>query len=202
MVQIYQLDLPGPSLEFLQTIAQGIQSFDFDVSGKQWLDQQNQTTNSADYLFFKQQQVDEFVAKEFGQFFRVPVGGIVGVMKNTGPDHANHPPHIDSVRSLAINYYVDLGGDAVDTTFYDVVEQTDGQSKNYPYKQVQDRKIGSVNFQKGCWYAYDVCRCHSVENITGTRNFISIVINDPCYRVQAFAQDYPELIRKQIVLHK
>ena len=162
MIEIYQLDLPRPSLDFLQTIAQAIQSCNFDIPGKQWLNQQNQTTNSADYLFFRQQQVDEFVNKEFGQFFRVPVCGIVGVMKNTDSDHATHPPHIDRGRSLAINYYVDLGGDAVDTTFYDLVEQPDNQSKTYTYNQVRDRKIGSINFEKDCWYAYDVCRCHSV----------------------------------------
>jgi hypothetical protein len=203
MPEIYQLNLPHPSNEFLQTIKDLVCNSLLDAPGKLWMDQQNNVTNSALYSFFKDSVIDQLISKEFGSFFNVPVSGVVGIMKNADSEHANHPPHIDSRRSLAINYYVELGGNSVATTFYDLAESTaPKQSQNYTYQQVQDLRMGSVQFAQGSWYAYDVCRCHSIENITDTRYFVSILIDDPAFTVRDFLAQYPKLISDKIQLYK
>jgi hypothetical protein len=203
MISICQLDLPAPSQAFIDTVISIVQASQLDVAGKQWLDQQNNTHNSAEHLFFAQTQVDSLMQEEFGRFFHAPVGGVIGIMKNTSGDFANHPPHIDRGRALAINYYLDLGGPDVLTTFYDQIElaQAD-QSKNFSYQQMQNKKIGQIKFEKNTWYAFDVCRCHSIENITHTRYFVSIFIKDSNYTVQDLAVDYPDLILHTISLDK
>ncbi len=203
MVDIYQLNLPHPSADFLNTVEQIVHSTELDHAGKLWLDQQNNTTNSADHLFFNHAQVDQLMQDEFGKFFSMPIGGVVGIMKNTGNTVANHPPHIDRGRSLAINYYISTGGSAVTTTFYDQIDSTNlDQSKNFTYAQMQHWRLGSVQFEKHNWYAYDVCRCHSIEGITDLRYFISILLPDSQYNTHNLITQYPNLINDQIFLYK
>jgi len=203
MVEIYQLNLPHPSADFLRTVEQIVHSTQLDHAGKLWLDQQNNTDNSAEHLFFNHAQVDQLVQDEFGKFFSMPISGVVGIMKNTSNSMANHPPHIDRGRSLAINYYISTGGPTVTTTFYDRVDQSNlDQSKNFTYAQMQDRCLGSVQFKAHSWYAYDVCRCHSIEGIIDIRYFISILIPNSHYNTQDLIAQYPDLISDQTFLYK
>jgi hypothetical protein len=66
---------------------------------------------------------------------------------------------------------------------------------------VNDLKIGSIVFEKNQWYSFDVCRCHSVENITGTRWFVSIAIkNDQGYFSRDLVNDYPSLLKHRVKL--
>lgn len=203
MVDIYQLGLPHPSPEFLDRVRELVASTELDRGGKQWLDQQNNTTNSAEHLFFQNADIDQFMQIEFGDFFHQPIGGVVGIMKNTGPSPANHPPHIDRGRGLAINYYIQSGGSNVSTTFYDLVEAADSDaSKNFTWTEIAHRRLGSVEFLSRAWYAYDVCRCHSIENIEALRYFVSIFVPDPAYTVDRLVKEYPNLILDRIHLHK
>ena len=203
MVHIYQLALPDPSAEFLRTVRTLVDTAQLDQAGKKWLDQQNHVTNSAEHLFFQNADIDHLMQTEFGDFFRMPIGGVIGVMKNTTTGTANHPPHIDRGRGLAINYYIKLGGTDVSTTFYDLVEDTDSySSKNFTYAQVADQRLGSVEFCANSWYAYDVCRCHSIENIQDLRYFVSIFVPDPAYTVDRLVREYPNLVLDRIHLHK
>lgn len=203
MVDIYQLDLPHPSPEFENLVQELVDSTPLDQAGKHWLDQQNHTTNSAEHLFFQNSRVDAYMQSEYGHLFHVPIAGVVGIMKNTTAGTANQPPHIDRGRGLAINYYMRTGGSNVVTTFYDVVETTDTtQSRNYTYAEMEPRRLGSVQFQARSWYAYDVCRCHSVEHIQDLRYFVSIFVPDATYAVQDLARQYPKMILDRLALHK
>ena len=61
----------------------------------------------------------------------------------------------------------------------------DWSDPNYGIGPEDDfKKIGHCVFDKDQWYAYNVSQCHSVENITGTRYFLSVTLaNNPNYKV-------------------
>ena len=113
------------------------------------------------------------------------------------------PPHIDRGRSLAINYFVDLGGEQVQTIFYSVTAPV------HPDKSINVRLnetgavLDKVIFKPG-WHAFRTDHCHCVENIETTRIYIAIkILNsnhniDNNYSFDNFLNDYPELIFSQI----
>lgn len=199
---IYQLNLPQPSVELVAEITKIVNNTKLSADGKQWLDQQNSIDNSAEHLFFTNDVVDRLVDQEFGNFFYQPIVALIGVMKNTHSECAKQPPHIDRGRALAINYYIELGGDQVETTFYNITEEVNlAKSMNFTYQEVQNQKIGSVIFNERSWYAFNVCQCHSVENIKTTRYFFSICFKVPnvnTYNVNDLIKDYPTLIGNNV----
>ncbi len=206
MIDVYQLGLPCPSDTLLDAVKKLVEQTSLSKDSKQWLDEQNNINNSAEHLFFVNQDIDVLIQQEFGKFFVQDIGGVIGIMKTSDGFPACQPPHIDRGRALAINYYVDLGGNNVETVFYDITDQTMSQkSKNYTYQEVKSKKSGSVVFDKNQWYAFDVCQCHSIENIIGTRYFVSIRFKDEQktvgYRVADLAKDYSLLITRSVTIH-
>lgn len=205
MTIVVQLNLPSPSLHLVSHLSNIIKETNLDISGKYWLDEQQQINNSAEHLFFARESFDVLVQEEYAKVFNRPVGGLIGVMRNNGKtQYAVQPPHIDRGRALAINYYVELGGDNITTTFYDCVEDSSPtESKNFTYSEINNKKLGSVIFSNRHWYAFDVCRCHSIENIQTTRYFFSIYFKDyppHLYRLSNFQQEYPLLIGNSLKL--
>ena len=83
--------------------------------------------------------------------------------------------------------------------FYDRIEPIIGVATNIPYTEVTP--IEQHVFDQTSWYAYNVSRCHSVENIESTRLFIAIRLVraeldatvDFEYTLNNFQQDYPHL---------
>jgi hypothetical protein len=174
---IYQLNLPHPSQQLLDLVEKFVKGTTLNLDNKRWLDEfHNGTVNSSQHLFAPALMLTDQLQLEYSNFFTNPIGAVVGIMHNTSQSIPScQPPHVDRGRALAINYYIELGGDNVQTVYYNKQLETDSESStNYRYSDV--KKIGQYCFKKNNWYAYNVSQCHSVENIQTTRYFLSIVI--------------------------
>jgi hypothetical protein len=193
-MQVAPLHLPAPSKEFLDQFRVCCNQLFLDPENKQWLDRlYSNQINSALHLFTHVPELDQALRQEFQQYFhRHQIDCWAGLMSPGSAEPACLPPHSDRGRALAINYYVDLGGDHVTTVFYNRVEPTLARATNVPYDQVQavDHQI----FGPG-WYAYNVNRCHSVEHIQSTRMVLVVflITADPAYDLDDLKKDYPEL---------
>lgn len=189
--KVYQLDLPTPSQKLINTAISYITNTDLPLSAKQWLDVYHTNINSALHLFSTDKEVTKLIIEEYSDFFPATnLTSLIGIMKNISLDTpACQPPHTDRYRSLAINYYIDLGGDDVQTSFYDHNEPTHlTKATNFRYADVD--KIGHCIFDKDRWYAYNVSQCHSVENIISTRCFLSIgLVDKPSYKIDDLLRD-------------
>jgi hypothetical protein len=173
--KIYQLDLPTPNQQLLELVNKFVSTVELDSSSKEWLDQfHHNKINSALHRFATDQEITDSIKDQYSKFFPdFEFRSIIGIMKSANGSPACQPPHIDRRRALAINYYIDLGGDQVTTSFYDFNDEVHPDaSSNFQYTDF--KKLGHCVFEKNQWYAYNVSQCHSVENITGTRYFLSI----------------------------
>lgn len=190
MTMIFQLNLPCPSEKLITLVTDIVANTKLNIDGKYWLDHQHQIDNSAEHLFFIEPSLDSLIQEEFGSFFNCHIGGVIGIMKNNcDTPYAVQPPHVDRGRALAINCYINLGGANVTTSFYDLTEVTNPhESKNYSYQEVKNKKLGSVVFKENQWYAFDVCRCHSIENIESSRYFFSIYLKDRPLHLYALSE--------------
>lgn len=192
MIQVYKIDLPPPSPGLVTSIHNFVSTLVLDARKKQWLDDfHNQTVNSALH-YFDRSLLEEQTQQEYGKFFNVPITGLIGVMKNTQLLPACMPPHVDRKRGVALNYYLETGGNNVDTVFYDAIKDTDiDGAVNYHYDSVS--KFGQYRFQKNQWYAYEVSRCHSVENIETSRIIFAIVSDytDTVNSIENFKNAHP-----------
>lgn len=173
---VYQLELPTPSVQLITAVKTFVTESILDPNNKIWLDQFHDSNNSALHLFTLVDAITPLVQTEFGPYFsNTEIMGLVGIMKNSNTaETACQPPHIDRYRALAINYYIELGGDNVQTSFYDIESTTqEDQARNFQYDQV--KKIGHCIFDKNTWYAYNVSQCHSIENLATTRYFLALI---------------------------
>lgn len=95
-----------------------------------------------------------------------------------------HIVHSDILRSYAINYMIDLGGNDVWTSWYrekdqpikrlpkSIEKQSDTGYINYSNLELLD----SVKFEKNKWYIIATDILHDVGKISGLRNSISISV--------------------------
>ena len=184
--EIYQLDLPRPTDHLLDAVKNYVLTVELNQSNKGWLDQfHSNTINSALHQFSTDQEITKLLKEQYAEFFSdLEIRSVIGIMKSHNGEPACQPPHVDRRRALAINYYIELGGDNVVTSFYDFSGTVyPDASANFQYSDFE--KIGHCVFEKNHWYAYNVSQCHSVENITGTRYFLSICpMNAENYKVQ------------------
>lgn len=201
-----KLNLPEPSHELLEMIKKDAFIAPINPDNKRWLDEfHNGTINSALHLFYDAgEYINNRLREEFQQFFpNHKLRMIIGIMQGTVDQPTCHPPHIDRARALAVNYYIELGGEEVTTVFYNLVQPIRGESYNIRYDQTNGCYSQTI-FNKG-WYAYDVTRCHSVENLQGTRLFFAIRLisdstqdTDHYYSLKDLLQEYPKLIKNII----
>ena len=190
---IYELTLPKPSNKLLLSVEDHFKKLSLDLSRKQWLDEfNNNKINAVPHDFAVVPELQQLVNEEYGNFFKYDLFAAVGVMKNLSENPACLPPHIDRGRTLAINYYIELGGDKVSTCFYDIEAPT-ARTESINLKYTQVNKKQEIVFQKNKWYAYDVCVAHSVENIIDTRLFLILGVLTPAghnnYRVKDLVAD-------------
>jgi hypothetical protein len=176
---IYQLNLPQPSQQLLGLVEKFVEETTLNPDNKRWLDEfHNSTINSSQHLFALAPTLTDQLRVEYSRFFTTSIHAVVGIMKNSNSTQlACQPPHIDRGRTLAINYYIELGGNNVSTWYYNTVNHVKSNtSQNYLYTEVDP--VGQYIFEKNKWYAYEVSRCHSVEDIETTRYFLSIAVSD------------------------
>jgi hypothetical protein len=200
MSNVIQIDLPEPSTHLLKIVQEYADSYLCDPDKKRWLDEfYDNKINSVLHHFDSPEFLTELIREEFQHIFpKHKIGGMLGIMKNIKNIPACLPPHCDRSRAVGLNYFITLGGNNVQTVFYDRVEPTVGVATNIPYSEITP--IEQHVFEKS-WYCYNVNRCHSVENIESTRLFIAIRLVrleldnnlDFEYTMSDFQQDYPHL---------
>ena len=200
MSNVIQIDLPDPSTHLLKIVQEYADSYLCDPDKKRWLDEfYDNKINSVLHHFDSPEFLTELIREEFQHIFpKHKIGGMLGIMKNIKNIPACLPPHCDRSRAVGLNYFITLGGNNVQTVFYDRVEPIVGVATNLLYSDVTP--IEQHVFEKS-WYCYNVNRCHSVENIESTRLFIAIRLVrleldnnlDFEYTMSNFQQDYPHL---------
>jgi hypothetical protein len=203
--QIFELDLPQPSEQLIEAIQKFAATVKPDPDDKPWLDaSQGNTVNSVESIFARAEPLDYLLQQEYGQYFTdTNIFAVVGVMQNLDLTLACLPPHIDQKRALAINYYVELGGANVVTSFYDVKEPTlSDAARNYRYNEVS--KTGHYKFKSNQWYAFDAAQCHSIENIETKRLIIMIFRTDNIenYTITDFIKQNMHIKSRQVYIEK
>ena len=207
---IVQLNLPAPSQSVLDQIRKFANSAQFNPDNKRWLDEfHNGAVNSAQTALGQvDPAINNQLVQEFQKFFpKHKIKSSVGIMSNHSPQPACLPPHVDRGRTLGINYYVELGGDQVETVIYSQAKSAQTTAANIPIDQTGD--IVSASVLGHHWYAFRANHCHSVENIQTTRIFATLrllpldydstrdadfVSNVSDYDLDCFLKDYPELV--------
>ena len=197
MTNVVTLKLPAPSADLVRDLHTTASNMKPNPDARRWLNEfYSGKINAVDQLFeFVTPDLDIKLQMEYAPWFEYPVKFAMGVMRSPDSTPACLPPHIDRARALAINYYFELGGDQVSTVFYDYADTTQPDSaKNLLYQDINI--IETHVFSTNTWYAYDVNRAHSVENIVSSRYFFSIVIASDMtnYKLQDFISDHPNLI--------
>lgn len=85
-------------------------------------------------------------------------------------------PHTDTQRVLILNYFLDLGGDDVWTTWYrdktrdSLILEGSYYSMNYNDLEPLER----VKFEKHKWYLLNGRVPHSIDGMTGSRLYLSL----------------------------
>jgi hypothetical protein len=194
-MNVLKLNLPPPSGVLRALVMSNLDELPMDPGAKKWLDNFHGGINCVAHRFDRVQNLEMQLNLEYKPYFpNRDIGAVIGVMKNTGSGLACLPPHCDRGRAIAINYYLGLGGSGVETVFYDQERSTGDESHNILYQDVSE--ISRHQFHEG-WYAYNVCRAHSVEKIENFRYFLAIAFADSQYRVEDFAREYPSLVEQQ-----
>jgi hypothetical protein len=198
---IIELNLPLPSAEIV-SVAQSIVKT-LTLKDKADIDVMYSPAVSAHNWFFRANALDALVNKHYGSIFhKHRLFSVIGIMR---PDDnaivSCHPPHIDRDRFLAINYYLETGGN-VRTVFYDRVGKPASRTTwvNYAQANVVSEHI----LRTDCWYAFDTSRAHSVEGIVSERFLMSIELagTGPNYGVQELCNDYPDVLQSVLAMHK
>jgi hypothetical protein len=119
---------------------------------------------------------------------------ILAVTDNVLGVPSSTPPHCDKIRQTAINYVLTTGGESVTTTFYREKRQSADRLLadhcRYENVTVDQQHVLPVSQ----WHAFDVQTFHSVENITGRRCILSLILrSNPSF--QEFVDQYPTLIK-------
>jgi hypothetical protein len=126
----------------------------------------------------------DIVREQYQQYFDLLIVNswfdyLINVEPEKGP--AKLPPHTHTIRTLGLNYFIDLGGEDVRTCFYthkpkSGIQKYEPQAKWGGYLSFDDvEKYGHVVTEKNKWHAYNTRIPHGVEGITGTRIFFTIV---------------------------
>jgi len=84
-------------------------------------------------------------------------------------------PHVDEIRTHAVLYIIDTGGDP-DTCYYKVrdafKDKTVDPQTCIPYEKLEIKETHKL--EQDNWFQLNVSEIHSVENITDTRIALSL----------------------------
>lgn len=198
---IRKINLPPPSDKLVAMFRELAES----NLPPQPLAEPNLTINST--FIFTSEEINRQALLEYVQYIpNTKFRAFFGVMKNTMPGHpSSMSPHTDRRRLMSLNYYIDLGGPAVETVFYTYRKKPDGTGNTQLSYQQAGEKTKSVILDQG-WYAFDADLSHSVENILTTRTILSLRIVEGdidensanTYGLADLIRDYPELIGDEI----
>ena len=124
--------------------------------------------------------ITQLVQDQYQQYFDVKLGATLSFFKNERSYPGCLPPHIHSVRTLALNFYIVTGGNSVATTLFKF-KHMQPNSKFFDYYHYDDLEFQDhVICNNPTWYAFESSKPHSVENIESTRILLAITFDPEC----------------------
>jgi len=192
------LDLPQPSNQLKDLILSVANSAPLELDLKKKHDTiQNFTKNSVSRKFIEDnEELNSLACQEFAPLFEEKILPAVGIVKNiTGDKFACWPPHSDRVRIFALNYYLQEGGENVETVTYKYLDNHNagiGTGRIYKYDELEEDERFRLKMES--WYALSVRQAHSVENIETTRIIFTLSFHDITYF--DFLKKYPQYIKE------
>ena len=203
MSMYVKLNLPAPSDPIIKQIKKFTNSVQYNADSKRWLEEfhSNRVNVALHSLGNTDTEINRQMVDEFQKFFpKHRILSTICIMKSDGINLASLPSHIDRGRALGINYFVELGGEQVETIFYNLSKNTQATSATNIVQEETGGVHTRAKFDQG-WYAFRANQCHSVENIQNSRIFTTLRIltgdsdTEVDYTLGALIKDYPELIK-------
>jgi hypothetical protein len=159
----------------------------------------NPDINVATCMYFTNDALTAMCKEEFSKLFSDDYyGSFTLCLRNLSPGQpAFYPPHCDNGRIIGINFIINTGGANVETTIYENINDDsstfeEGLMHAYSNDMIVAEK---QRLDESKWYAMDVSRFHSVENIECDRLILSLVLLTKL-RLTDFAEKYRHLIKK------
>lgn len=197
---ILELAIPSPPATVIQRLVAFAQTLGHNDSSREWLRRfHNNEINVVNYDFEWAQEINEEMSSFLAPYFpKEDILTVAGIMRNVSDEPAWLPPHCDRLRYLAINFYIDLGGNNVETKFYNYNRQ-DGadmsEAHNLRFNDIEE--IISYKFQTGRWYCYNVQQCHAVSGVETARIFLALIIKSNL-TLEQFKEKYSSIIKEQL----
>lgn len=192
---VVELKLPPLAAEIKTKVRLLSNSLAQNDDSRLWINKFHENTvNSVNHSYVWAPELNDEITELYGKYFNEPIKTMVGVQRNVTSKIGCTPPHCDRARNIAINYYIDLGGEDVKTCFYDYIENNRSlnESKNLRYSETN--LVSSHTLTNDTWYAFNTQQCHSVENIETLRIFLGLVLeSNPEY--EQFVQEYQAYIK-------
>jgi hypothetical protein len=174
-----KLNLPKPSEQLSKIVLDIANSQPINHSMIDWHNkQQTSEFNIVSGDFVYRPDLGERFMLEYSSV-NIPMSPLVGILRNT-KDPSNlacYPIHCDRVRTIAINYYIDLGGSNVETSFYNEYNDPSDIVGGYVLPYSKHKPISKYQTDKDTWYFFNTKQYHSVENIETTRIILSCTMN-------------------------
>ena len=194
----YKLNVPNPSNNLLSDVKDIAYNKPINYKSlESFKSVQPNYVNCAAGLFFVDDDINDQMQSLYKSFFSDEFVSTIGIIHNTTSRPASYPPHSDKFRRVGFNYYIDLGGENVETVFYDKVDDSfESEGGNViPHDQLSG-KVEKIKFEKDCWNLFHTRRFHSVENIETTRCLLTISFLN--INFDQFQQKYQSLLLKPI----
>jgi hypothetical protein len=176
-MQLYRFNLPKPSEELQDLIKKVARETPMEPSAYRWHQSiQPKSINVVESKFYVHEEVARLGKLEFQHFFNVEIVPVIGIIKNTSnKPTACFPPHSDRIRCVGLNYYVELGGENIETLFYDKVDSpNDNAGGNVISYADAPKIIKTAKFISEEWYILPARQYHSVENVETIRSVLSL----------------------------
>jgi len=172
--------LPHPSTQLLEKLKEVMENRPTAYEIQRWhKTQQPPSVNCTAGEFFLDPEIIELGIKEYKDYFTDPFTPSLGILRNTTGKPECYPAHSDRYRTIALNYYLDTGGD-VSTVFYNKIEDyiSDRAGGKVISHDNLPEVVASVKFETNQWYIFNARNYHSVENITSTRYIFGLCFVD------------------------
>jgi hypothetical protein len=126
----------------------------------------------------RNETVTSMVCEQYQKYFDSPISSCFDYFINVNPAQgvACLPPHVHHIRTLALNYLFDVGGDNVKTCFYTrkIVDFLPREKWGGYLSREDVTPHKYMVTEKNKWYAHPILVPHSVENVLTSRIFLAI----------------------------
>jgi hypothetical protein len=126
----------------------------------------------------RNETVTAMVQEQYQKYFDCPISSCFDYFINTNPEQgvACLPPHVHHVRTLALNYFFDIGGTDVRTCFYSrkIVDLFPKEKWGGYLSREDVTPYKYMITENNKWYAHPILVPHSVENVLTSRIFLAI----------------------------